>query len=90
MSVDTMNVSAIANDKPVAKEAAPKRRFSALGAWQTVGPIAVCLLMFTIVVISNPSFLTGGGPGILALQATFILLVALGQSTVLNIGSIDL
>ena len=43
-----------------------------------------------MVLISNPAFLGGGGPGILALQATFILLVALGQSTVLNIGSIDL
>ncbi|MGD9954743.1 MAG: ABC transporter permease [Candidatus Nanopelagicales bacterium] len=90
MSID------IANDAPVAVDNAPTvvapsaRRFSALGIWQTIGPVAVCLTLVAVVAASNPAFFTGGGPGILALQATFILLMALGQSTVLNIGSIDL
>ena len=74
----------------VVSEKAPGRRVSPLSIWQTIGPVVVCLLLFSVVLISNRSFLGGGGPGILALQATFILLVALGQSTVLNIGSIDL
>lgn len=58
--------------------------------WRTVGPVVVTALMLVVVLISNPQFLSGGGPGILAIQATFILLAALGQACVLNIGSIDL
>jgi ribose transport system permease protein len=58
--------------------------------WRTAGPVAVTALMIVVVLVSNPRFFSGGGPGILAIQATFILLAALGQSCVLNIGSIDL
>lgn len=68
----------------------PKRGRSPMRWWQTAGPVAVTVLMLLVVVLSNPQFLAGGGPGILAIQATFILLAALGQSCVLNIGSIDL
>ena len=89
MSIDTMSSTGIATAATVS-EKAPGRRVSPLSIWQTIGPVVVCLLLFSVVLISNRSFLGGGGPGILALQATFILLVALGQSTVLNIGSIDL
>lgn len=89
MSIDTLQ-AVIPSKETATKDAAPGRKVSALGIWQTIGPVVVCLVLFAIVLISNPSFLGGGGPGILALQATFILLVALGQSTVLNIGSIDL
>lgn len=89
MSLETLEVTVVSKEVDV-KEATTRRRISPLGIWQTIGPIAVCLALFALVLISNPAFLGGGGPGILALQATFILLVALGQSTVLNIGSIDL
>ncbi len=89
MSLDTL--TPVVTTKEVAvKEPKQARKVSPIGIWQTIGPVVVCLILFAIVVISNPAFLSGGGPGILALQATFILLVALGQSTVLNIGSIDL
>ena len=71
-------------------EAASRRRFTALDIWQSVGPLVVCVALFVLVVLRNPSFLGGGGPSILALQATFILLIALGQASVLNVGSIDL
>ena len=43
-----------------------------------------------LVAIAVPEFLGGGGPSIIAQQATPILLVALGQCVVLQIGSIDL
>ena len=66
-----------------------RRRFTALDIWQSVGPLVVCVALFALVVLRNPAFLSGGGPGILALQATFILLIALGQACVLNV-SIDL
>ena len=67
-----------------------RRRFTTLDIWQAIGPLVVCLALFALVVLRNPAFLSGGGPGILALQATFILLIALGQASVLNVGSIDL
>lgn len=89
MSIDIANGPTVAVGQ-VTADAPPTRRFSALGVWQTIGPVAVCLALMTVVAVSNPAFFTGGGPAILALQATFILLMALGQSCVLNIGSIDL
>ncbi len=89
MSVNTTNTESV-TDEPETGRSAPRRRFGGADILHTVGPLAVTLLLFAVVVISNPRFLTGGGPGILALQATFILLVALGQACVLNVGSIDL
>lgn len=94
MSIHTANTVAVADEPGTVEsgtvESAPRRRRGASDIMHTVGPLAVTLLLFAIVIISNPQFLTGGGPGILALQATFILLVALGQACVLNVGSIDL
>ena len=89
MSIDTKNVDGAAHE-PAANPTTPTRSLPGIRVWQTAGPVAVTVLMLVIVVISNSQFLTGGGPGILALQATFILLVALGQACVLNVGSIDL
>lgn len=88
MSADTLD--------PAAREAAPTatasapRRITPLNVWQSIGPLAVCIALFALVVVKNPNFLSGGGLGILTLQATFVLLVALGQSCVLHVGSIDL
>lgn len=89
MSIEITDDLAVSAD-PAAAEARSAPRISALGVWQTIGPLVVCLALIAVVAVSNPAFFTGGGPGILALQATFILLMALGQSCVLNIGSIDL
>lgn len=88
MSIDANNAPS-ATDVPAAQASKTGRR-SGFRMWQTMGPPAVAALMLVIVVLSNPQFLSGGGPGILALQATFILLAALGQACVLNVGSIDL
>lgn len=88
MSIDTEHTEGVAGE-PVAHRSGGGRR-SGLRMLQTIGPLAVTVLMLVIVVLSNPRFLSGGGPGILALQATFILLAALGQACVLNVGSIDL
>ena len=88
MSTDTKQPDA-GTTTPAA--AAAVRRPSRAGQlWRTVGPVAVSALMLGVVLASNPQFLSGGGPGILAIQGTFILLAALGQACVLNIGSIDL
>lgn len=89
MSADTLTPSQ-PTALPTREDTVTRRRFSARDIWQSIGPIVVCLALFALVVVANPAFLGGGGPGILALQATFILLVALGQACVLNVGSIDL
>ena len=83
--------------EPAARETAPeqpaapaRRRFSARTLWQTVGPIAVFVILFAVVAVLQPGFVGGGGLAILAVQATSILLAALGQAMVLHVGSIDL
>ena len=58
--------------------------------WQSVGPLVVFLAMFALVAALTPTFLGSGGVTIVASSAAAVLLVALGQSLVLNIGSIDL
>ena len=58
--------------------------------WQAAGPLVIFVAMFAVVAILTPSFLGGGGVSIVASSAAPILLVALGQALVLNIGSIDL
>ena len=70
--------------------APPRRRFAPRNLWQTIGPIAVFVVFFVIIGILQPDFVGGGGLGILAIQATSILLVALGQAMVLHVGSLDL
>jgi ribose transport system permease protein len=59
-------------------------------ARQALGPPAIFVLLLLIIAVAVPEFLGGGGPSIIAQQATPILLVALGQCVVLQIGSIDL
>lgn len=89
MSINTANTEAV-TEEPATGTPVPRRKLGGSDLLHMVGPLAVTVLLFAVVVISNPRFLTGGGSGILALQATFILLVALGQACVLNVGSIDL
>jgi len=58
--------------------------------WKIFGPAAIYLILFVVVVLRNSNFLTGGGLGISTQVSAAILMVALSQSLVLNIGSIDL
>ena len=67
-----------------------RRRWSALDIWASVGPLAVFIVLFVLVVSQRPAFLGGGGLAIVATQASAILLIALGQGMVLHVGSIDL
>lgn len=76
--------SATPDDKSKSAHVMPSK------VWFTVGPFGVFLVIFTLVSILRPAFLTGGGLPILATQAATILLVALGQAMVLHVGSIDL
>ena len=60
------------------------------GAWQAVGPIAIFLAILIVVAVLTPAFIGGGGLAIIASSSAPILLLALGQAMVLNVGSIDL
>ena len=73
---------------PEAGSATPSRRRVRI-SWHTWGPILVFACLFGISAAVQPAFLRGG-LGILAIQATPIILVALGQAMVLHVGSIDL
>lgn len=58
--------------------------------WQVFGPLLIFAATLLTVSISTPAFLGGTGISIVTGSAAPILLVALGQAMVLNIGSIDL
>ena len=65
-------------------------RLRGSASWQTLGPFLVFAATLLIVSAVNPAFLGGTGISIVTESAAPILLVALGQAMVLNIGSIDL
>ena len=65
-------------------------RVRQFAVWQALGPFLVFAATLLIVSLRNPAFLTGTGISIVTESAAPILLVALGQAMVLNIGSIDL
>ncbi len=90
---DTVTQPAAAGSSPAGATtpaAEPKRKLRIIDLWATVGPLAVFLILFVLVVVLRPAFLGGGGLSIVATQAIAILLVALGQGLVLHVGSIDL
>jgi len=90
-ATDTGNV-ALEPSPAAPEESAPAapRRFDAVTLWQNVGPFAVFVALFVVIAVLQPEFVGGGGLAILAVQATSVLLVALGQAMVLHVGSIDL
>ena len=90
MTTDTQTAGTTTDRDATTPPAPARRRGSGSQLWRTIGPPGVTVLMLALVLVVNPQFFSGGGPGILALQTTFILLVSLGQACVLNIGSIDL
>lgn len=59
-------------------------------AWHTIAPPLVFLAMVVVVSVFNANYLSPFGISIVAGTAAPILLVAVGQAMVLNIGSIDL
>lgn len=79
-------------DEGTTTKAATKSAFAALSVEklrQVLAPAAAFLCLLALVSVAEPTFLGGAGPAIIAQQATPILLVALGQCIVLQIGSID-
>ncbi len=86
----TATISKTGNVASVKVSAAGNRLWSAGKFWQAGGPLVIFIAMFAVVAILTPAFIGSGGITIVASSAAPILLVALGQAFVLNIGSIDL
>ncbi|MBN9030669.1 MAG: hypothetical protein BGO05_14220 [Rhizobiales bacterium 63-7] len=61
-----------------------------MASWHTMSPLLVFLAMLLTVSVLNSAYLGPLGISIVTASAAPILLVALGQAMVLNIGSIDL
>jgi ribose transport system permease protein len=68
----------------------PPSRFSPAQVWQSAGPLAIFAALLALVAVLQPGFFGPTGLNILAVQATPILLLALGTALVLHVGSIDL
>jgi ribose transport system permease protein len=66
------------------------KRLSGLKVWKVYGPFVIFLLLLGVVVSKSPGFLSATGFGTLTQIAAPILMVALGQALILNIGLIDL
>ena len=66
------------------------KNLRSFGAWSTLAPPLVFLAMVAVVGVFNLNYLGPFGISIVAGTAAPILLVAVGQAMVLNIGSIDL
>ncbi|WP_164555183.1 ABC transporter permease [Paracoccus haematequi] len=65
-------------------------RLSRLASGHVIAPPLVFAVMLGAVWLLNPNYLSPFGISIVAATAAPILLLALGQATVLNVGSIDL
>jgi ribose transport system permease protein len=89
MSTTITNTNTGSSTPKVGADGVKSRRVGKL--WGAIGPLVIFIVMFAIVAILVPTFIGGGtGLSIVASSAAPILLVALGQAMVLNIGSIDL
>ena len=90
MSKTAESASAELDAARAAAVASAPNRLRAAASWQTLGPFLVFAATLLVVSAVNPAFLGGTGISIVTESAAPILLVALGQAMVLNIGSIDL
>jgi len=72
------------------RQASALERFRRGVSWHLLAPVLVLAAMLVVVSILNPSYLGPFGISIVTATAAPILLVALGQAMILNIGSIDL
>ena len=87
---DNSNRSATAANLPDANKSPVFARIFKAGSWNTLAPLLVFCAMLLVVYFLNPNYLGPFGIFVVTASAAPILLVALGQAMVLNIGSIDL
>lgn len=77
------------NPAPSTEQPARKRQLNT-HLLRQFSPLALLLLLLALVFVAQPSFFSGNGVQVLAVQAVPVLLLSLGQMTVMMVGSIDL
>lgn len=90
MTDGTASSSGLVYDTRSGKGVSIVNRLGHLLAWHAVAPPLVFFVLLAIVGLFNPNYLGPFGISIATATAAPILLVAVGQAMVLNIGSIDL
>jgi ribose transport system permease protein len=77
------------NPAPVASRPEKNRQRNA-HLLRQFSPLALLLILLALVFVAQPSFFSGNGVQVLAVQSVPVLLLALGQMTVMMVGAIDL
>ena len=77
-------------DVLLTRPSAPATRLRLIAVWHALAPVLVFVSMLLMVGVLNPNYLKPLGISIVTASAAPILMIALGQAMVLNIGSIDL
>lgn len=90
MTDGTANPATFTRDANAKKQRSVVQSLRSFTAWHTIAPPLVFFAMLAIVGLFNPNYLGPFGISIATGTAAPILLIAVGQAMVLNIGSIDL
>lgn len=90
MTYETVRSSDFPRSSGTKKDVSIVKNLRQLAAWHTLAPPLVFFAMLVVVGVFNPNYLGPFGISIVTATAAPIMLVAVGQAMVLNIGSIDL
>lgn len=85
-----MNKTDARSIRPSAPGTGPATRLRLVAVWHALAPVLVFVSMLLMVGVLNANYLKPLGISIVTASAAPILMIALGQAMVLNIGSIDL
>jgi ribose transport system permease protein len=77
-------------EKPETKAGTPGEIVKALFRWEASGVLVALILLCAILAVASPNFLTAFNLTVVIREASFVGLVALGQTLVLLLGGIDL
>jgi ribose transport system permease protein len=93
----TKNNIAVAPDETLAKTEEPKARrgspgelIKAIFRWEASGVLVALIVLCVVLALASPNFLTSFNLTVVIREASFVGLVALGQTLVLLLGGIDL
>jgi len=89
LSIGTENAP-LTTDQPEAKAGGPGEIVKALFRWEASGVLVALIVLCAILAIASPNFLTPFNLTVVIREASFVGLVALGQTLVLLLGGIDL
>jgi ribose transport system permease protein len=89
LSISTDKPS-LATDQPPAKANSPGDIVKAVFGWEASGVLIALIVLCAILAVASPNFLTAFNLTVVIREASFVGLVALGQTLVLLLGGIDL